>query len=124
MAPQHESLPLIGKYASGRLKASRPGQNKIRRISSIQKELGPEAQKGTASLFDVGINLAKTAGKNIDRCAFQFALKGIKTKLVFCVLPYLKTLDQVSPHLSCQYIIVCQNANKTEINQPIDQRPR
>jgi len=83
MAPQHETLPLIGKYASGRLKASRPGQNKIRRISSIQKELGPEAQKGTASLIDVGINLAKTSGKNNDRCAFEFSLKGIKTKLVF-----------------------------------------
>jgi hypothetical protein len=64
MAPQYESLPLITKYGSDQLKSSRPGQNKMRRVSSIQKELGPTAQRGTASTFNVGINLAKTAGMN------------------------------------------------------------
>jgi len=61
MAREYESLPLITKCGTDQLKASRPVQNKIRRVSSIQKELGPEAQKGTASALNVGINLAKTA---------------------------------------------------------------
>lgn len=55
MAPQYdESLPLITED-------SRPGKSKIRRVSSIQEELGPTAQKGTASVFNVGVNMAKTA---------------------------------------------------------------
>ena len=57
MAPQYdESLPLVTED-------SRPGKSKIRRVSSIQEELGPTAQKGTASVFNVGVNMAKTAGK-------------------------------------------------------------
>jgi len=74
MAPQYESLPLTTEYGTNQLKASRPGQNKIRRVSSIQKELGPAAQKGTASAFNVGVNLAKTAaGTGI--LALPYALK-------------------------------------------------
>ena len=69
MAPQYESLPLITKYGTNKVEASRPGRNKIRRVSSIEKELGPTAQKGTASAFNVGINLAKTAG---TKCIMQY----------------------------------------------------
>ena len=54
MAPQDESLPLVDKHGSGGFKRS---------LSSIQLNLGPESHKGTASLLNVGINLAKTAGK-------------------------------------------------------------
>mmetsp|Transcript_25394 Transcript_25394/g.53523 ORF Transcript_25394/g.53523 Transcript_25394/m.53523 type:complete len:511 (-) Transcript_25394:193-1725(-) len=57
MAPQDESLPLIGNHGF-----DRPGQKKMKRVSSIAKELGPEAtQKGKASVVNVGMNLAKTA---------------------------------------------------------------
>jgi amino acid permease len=61
MAPHDESMPLIGKYGSGKLKPSQPGVNKLKRVSSISQELGPETLKGTSSLLNVGINLAKTA---------------------------------------------------------------
>jgi hypothetical protein len=58
MSP-HESVPLVfGKHKNGISHRS-----KMRRVSSIAKELGPEAQKGTASLLNVGINMSKTAGK-------------------------------------------------------------
>jgi hypothetical protein len=62
MAPQSESLPLITESGTDHIEASRSGQKRTRRVSSIQKELGPASQKGTASPFNVGINLAKTAG--------------------------------------------------------------
>ena len=59
MASQEELLPLIGNHGF-----DRPGQKKMKRVSSIAQELGPEAtQKGKASVVNVGINLAKTAGK-------------------------------------------------------------
>lgn len=61
MAPQSESLPLITESGTDHIEASRSGQKRTRRVSSIQKELGPASQKGTASPFNVGINLAKTA---------------------------------------------------------------
>lgn len=64
MAPQHESLPLVTDYGAANVKGSGANGMKMRRVSSIQKELGPSAQKGTASVFNVGINLAKTAGMN------------------------------------------------------------
>mmetsp|Transcript_2367 Transcript_2367/g.4991 ORF Transcript_2367/g.4991 Transcript_2367/m.4991 type:complete len:492 (-) Transcript_2367:1361-2836(-) len=61
MAPQHESLPLVTDYGTANVKGSGANGMKMRQVSSIQKELGPSAQKGTASVFNVGINLAKTA---------------------------------------------------------------
>ena len=62
MSP-YESMPLV----SGNQKYGRYHKSKMKRVSSIAKELGPEAHKGTASLLNVGINMSKTAGKkNID----------------------------------------------------------
>ena len=64
MAPQHETLPLVADYGTAGVEGSGTRRMKLRRVSSIQEQLGSSTQKGTASMFDVGINLAKTAGKN------------------------------------------------------------
>ena len=65
MAPQHEASPLITGYRTGQTtSASFSSKKAIRRVSSIQDELGKK-ETGTASTFDVGINLAKTAGMNM-----------------------------------------------------------
>lgn len=63
MAPQYESLPLVTNYGTGNLEHSPPGNSNVRRVSSISEELGPTEQKGTASVVNVSINMAKTAGK-------------------------------------------------------------
>jgi len=74
MAPrEEESLPLIGDYGTG------GGGSKMKRVSSIAEELGPMAQTGKASRLNVGINLAKTAGKK-ER-------KKERTIIVVCHLP-------------------------------------
>ncbi len=64
MAPQYESLPLVTDYGATSVESSGASEAKIRRISSIQEELGSTSQKGTASVINVGINMAKTAGMN------------------------------------------------------------
>ncbi len=63
MAPQYESLPLVTNYGTGKLEDSPPGNSNVRRVSSIPEELGPTPQKGTASVVNVSVNMAKTAGK-------------------------------------------------------------
>jgi len=54
MAPRYEALPIVTEYGTEQLED-------VRRVSSIQKNFGLAAQKGTSSAFNVGINLAKTA---------------------------------------------------------------
>lgn len=102
MAPHYEceSLPLITEYDGNKVEASGHGRNKIRRVSSIQKELGPISQNGTASVFNVGINLAKTAGTN-DRKDY-------------CILIVQEMF------LSCLHVLthpINENPNETETNQ-------
>lgn len=63
MAPQYEALPLVTNYGTGNPEDSPQGNNNVRHVSSISEELGPTAQKGTASVVNVSINMAKTAGK-------------------------------------------------------------
>ena len=63
MSSNFESLPLTTKYGTGQLKASSLDEKEIRKDSSFGKELRTTAQKGTASTLNVGINLAKTAGR-------------------------------------------------------------